>query len=124
VLQRSYAKELQLSEQENNSAIKVAKGVRETVNQDGAVLLDIDQGLCFSLNPIGMRIWEMVKDGRSPAEIADALQQEYRLPHSQLVGDVSDFLKQLEEMRLIGEKSSSADKRGFLSRLLGPSRSA
>ena len=113
-----------MSEQQNNSAIKVAKGVRETVNQDGAVLLDIEQGLCFSLNPIGTRIWEMVKDGRSVAEITDALQLEYRLPRSQLVSDVSDFLKRLEEMRLIGENSPSADKRGFLSRLLSRSRSA
>lgn len=113
-----------MSEQENNSVIKVAKGVRETVNQDGAVLLDIEQGLCFSLNPIGTRIWEMVKDGRSLAEITDALQQEFCLPRSQLVGDVSDFLKQLEEMRLIGKQSSSADKRGFVSRLLSRNRSA
>ena len=113
-----------MSEQANNSAMKVAKGVRETVNQDGAVLLDIEQGLCFSLNPIGTRIWEMVKDGLSIAEITDALQQEYHLPRSQLVGDVSDFLKQLEEMRLMGEQSSSADKHGFLSGLLSRSRSA
>jgi hypothetical protein len=113
-----------LSEQENNSAIKVGKGVRETVNQDGAVLLDIEQGLCFSLNPIGTRIWEMVKDGRSLDEMTDALQLEYRLPRSQLVRDVSDFLKQLEKMRLVGEQSSPADKSGFFSRLLARNRSA
>jgi hypothetical protein len=104
--------------------MKVANGIRETVNQDGAVLLDIEQGLCFSLNPIGTKIWDMVKDGHSVTEIADALQQEYRLPRSQVAEDVADFLKQLEEMRLIGEHSSSADKRGFLSRLLSRSRSA
>lgn len=113
-----------MSEQANNSAMRVARGVRETANQDGAVLLDIEQGLCFSLNPIGTRIWEMVKDGHSIATITDALQQEYHLPRSQLVGDVSDFLKQLEEMRLIGEQSSRADKHGFISRLLRRSRSA
>ncbi len=98
--------------------------VRETVNQDGAVLLDIEQGLCFSLNPIGTRIWEMVKDGRSLDEIMDALEKEFRLPRTQLLVDVSDFLKRLEEMRLIGENSSRVDKGGFLSRLLSRSRSA
>jgi hypothetical protein len=113
-----------LSEQQNNSAIKVAKGVRETVNQDGAVLLDIEQGLCFSLNPIGTRIWEMVKDGRSLDEITDALEKEFRLPRTQLRGDISDFLEQLEKMRLVGEQSSSADKSGFFSWLVGRSRSA
>lgn len=115
---------MQLPEQVNNTAIKVAKGVRETVNQDGAVLLDIEQDLCFSLNPVGTRIWAMIKDGRSVDEIADALEQEFRLPRTQLLTDISDFLKQLENMRLVGEQSSPADKRGLFSRLLGRRRSA
>jgi hypothetical protein len=113
-----------LPEQVNHSAIRVAKGVRETVNQDGAVLLDIEQGLCFSLNPVGTRIWEMIKDGRSVDEIADALEQEFRLPRTQLLTDISDFLKQLEKMRLVGEQSLPAEKRGLFSRFLGRRRSA
>jgi len=112
-----------LSEQVNNSAIKVAKGVRETVNQDGAVLLDIEQGLCFSLNPVGTRIWEMIKDGRSVDEIADALEEEFRLPRTQLLTDISDFVNQLENMRLVGNQPSPSDRRGLLSRLLGRRRS-
>lgn len=104
--------------------MKVARGVRETVNQDGAVLLDIEQGLCFSLNPIGSRIWGMLKEGRSLDEITDALEQEFRVPRTQLLGDISDFLKQLEKMRLIGERSSPAGRRGFLSRLFARNRSA
>ena len=113
-----------MSEHKQNSGLKVAKGIRETVNQDGAVLLDVQQGLCFSLNPIGTRIWEMVKDGFSLDEIADVLHQEFRLPRSQVAEDVAEFLKQLEEKRLIGEHSSSGDKRGLLSRLVGRSRLA
>jgi hypothetical protein len=107
-----------LSDQVNNSAMKVAQGVRETVNQDGAVLLDIEQGLCFSLNPVGTRIWEMIKDGRSIDEITDALEQEFRLPRIQLLADISDFVKQLENMRLVGNERSPVDGRGLLSRLL------
>ncbi len=108
----------------NNSAIKIAKGVRETVNQDGAVLLDIEQGLCFSLNPVGTKIWEMIKDGRSVDEIAEALEEEFHLPRTQLLTDISDFLKQLENMRLVGNQSSPAERRGFLSRLLSRRRSS
>ena len=102
-------------------ALTVAKGVRETVNQDGAVLLDIDQGLCFSFNPVGTRIWEMIKDGMSEGEIADALQREFHLPHAQLLCDISDFVTQLENMRLVGNQPII--KRGILSRLLGRHRS-
>lgn len=113
-----------MPEQPNDSAIKVAKGVRETANQDGAVLLDIEQGLCFSLNPVGSRIWNMLKEGRSVDEIANALEQEFGLPRTQLLADISDFLKQLENMHLVGERSSPAAKRGRFSRLFGRRRSA
>jgi hypothetical protein len=113
-----------LSEQENNSALKIAKGVRETISQDGAVLLDIEQGLCFSLNPIGTRIWEMLKDGRSLDEITDALEQQFRVPRTQLLDDITGFLKQLEEMRLVGEQSALAGRHGFLSRLFARNRIA
>src|ERR1039458_8095163 len=39
----------------------IAPGVRETASEDGAVLLDVEQGVCFSLNPVGLRIWELLK---------------------------------------------------------------
>src|SRR4030088_1085369 len=108
-----------MSESLSHSPIHVAKGVRETVNQDGAVLLDIEQGLCFSLNPVGTRIWQMIKDGRSVDEILDALEQEFRLPRTQLLADVSDFVKQLENKRLVGNQPSRSEKHGLLARLLG-----
>jgi len=69
-------------EQVNNTAIKVGKGVRETVNQDAA------------------------------------LEQEFRLPRTQLLTDISDFLKQLENIRLVGDHPSLADRRGLFSRWL------
>jgi Coenzyme PQQ synthesis protein D (PqqD) len=119
-----YAEEKQLSEQGNNFGLKVAQGVRETVNQDGAVLLDIEQGLCFSLNPVGTRIWEMLKDGRSVDEISDALEQEFHVPRTQLLSDISDFLEQLAKMRLVGNQSPPAGRRGFLSRLFARNQSA
>jgi hypothetical protein len=107
-----------LRELQNNSTIKVAKGVRETVNQDGAVLLDIEQGLCFSLNPVGARTWELVKDGRSLDEIADSLEKEFHLPRPQIFADVSDFLMQLKMMRLVDEQSSRVGEPGLFSRFL------
>jgi len=108
----------------NHSLMEVAKGVRETVNQDGAVLLDIDQGLCFSLNPVGTRIWEMIKAGRSVDEIADKLGEEFALPRTQLLADISDFLRQLQDKKLVGEQSPVAEKHGIFSRFLGRRRSA
>jgi hypothetical protein len=109
---------------DNNPAISIAKAVRETVNQDGAVLLDIEQGVCFSVNPVGTRIWQLLKHGSSLDEITDTLQEEFRLPRAQLRLDISDFLKRLEDLRLVGEQSSLPYKKGFFSRLLSGNRSA
>ena len=41
--------------------IKTVDSVRETINQNGTVLLDIEQGLCFSMNRVGSMIWDMLK---------------------------------------------------------------
>ena len=42
--------------------IVIAPSVRETASEDGAVLLDIEQGICFSLNPVGLKIWELLEN--------------------------------------------------------------
>jgi hypothetical protein len=113
-----------VSDQKNSAAVKISEGVRETINQDGAVLLDVEQGLCFSLNRIGAKIWKMAKDGHSLNEITDALENEFRLPRAELVADISCFFKRLEEMRLIGEQSSISKRCGLLTRFRRPRRSA
>jgi len=41
--------------------ITIPSGVRQTASEDGAVLLDTEQGICFSLNPVGLTIWELLK---------------------------------------------------------------
>jgi hypothetical protein len=109
---------------EHNSAIKVAKGVRETVNEDGAALLDIERGFCFSMNPVGAKIWEMVKGGYAANQIVDSLEEEFRLPRTQLDSDVSDFLKQLAKMKLVGGESERLDSYGLFSRFVARRRSA
>ena len=53
--------------------VVIAPGVRETASEDGAVLLDIEQGICFSLNPVGLKIWELLKKHYSVDQIAEVL---------------------------------------------------
>src|ERR1700722_84240 len=48
-----------LTGRNSNSGWNISPGVRATCNQDGAVLLDIDHGLCYSLNAVGGRIWQV-----------------------------------------------------------------
>ncbi|MCU1224339.1 MAG: hypothetical protein JWQ42_2432 [Edaphobacter sp.] len=95
----------------------IAPSVRETTSEDGAVLLDIEQGICFSLNAIGLRIWELLKKLHSVDEIADALAQDFSVPRSQLLSDVTEFLQSLEAKRLIHQPGSTLPRQAWFSRI-------
>ena len=94
----------------------IAPSVRETASEDGAVLLDIEQGICFSLNPVGLRIWELLKKRHSVDQIADALAQDFPVSRSQLLSDVVEFLQSLEAKRLIHRADHTVAKQSWLTR--------
>jgi len=95
----------------------IAPGVRETASEDGAVLLDVEQGICFSLNPVGLRIWELLKQRRSLDEIADALGLEFPVSRSQLLSDATEFIAALESKHLIRRPGQPLSKRPWFSRM-------
>jgi len=96
----------------------IAPGVRETASEDGAVLLDVEQGICFSLNPVGLRIWKLLKNRCSLDQIADALGQEFSVPRSQLLADAAEFIEALEAKHLIRRPGDTVVKRSWVSRVL------
>jgi hypothetical protein len=85
----------------NFSHITISPGVRETASEDGAVLLDIEQGICFSLNPVGLKIWRMLKQRFSLDQMTDSLEKEFHAPRPELMADICHFVGQLEAKRLI-----------------------
>jgi hypothetical protein len=101
----------------NVEDITIASGVRETASEDGAVLLDIQQGICFSLNPVGLRVWTMLKQQFSLDQMADSLQRDFHAPRLELVADICEFVRQLEAKHLINHGAVSPANRGWLARL-------
>jgi|SRR5580700_11223902 hypothetical protein len=97
--------------------IVIAPGVRETASEDGAVLLDIEQGICFSLNPVGLKIWELLKTHHSVDEIADDVAQDFPISRSQILSDVVEFLQSLEAKRLIRRSGHTVPTRSWLTRI-------
>jgi hypothetical protein len=88
-----------------------SNSVRESENQDGAVLLDIQQGLCFSINPMGSKIWNMMKQEQSFDHIVDNLAAEFSIPKEQVRGDVMEFATLLYQKGLLLSKASQPAKR-------------
>ncbi len=83
---------------------RISPEVRATYSEDGAVLLDINKGLCYSLNPVAARIWvtlETSQEGITLDGIVDALETLFKVPRHQLGGDIDEYLSKLEHMGLV-----------------------
>lgn len=88
-----------------------SESVRHSETQDGAVLLDIRQGVCFSINPVGSRIWNMLKEEQSFDSIVDRLAAEFMIPRQQLCSDVMEFTTALHKRGLLLSGAERATKR-------------
>jgi len=90
--------------------MKISKNVRTTITQDGAVLMNIEEGSMLTLNPTGSIIWQQIGEGRAPAQIAAHLAAEFRISQEQACADVNEFLEQLKAQRLIEVEESSGPR--------------
>ncbi len=75
--------------------IRPSTSVRLVRNKDGAVLLDIRQGLCLGMTPIGVKIWDLLALHWSTDEIIHTLATECSIPQQQIVNDVRAFVADL-----------------------------
>lgn len=92
--------------------LRISASVRTAETQDGAVLLDVKQGLCFNVNPVGALIWKRICEGLEPRQIADHLVQLFDISPDQATSDVHEFLKDLKHKQLIHERGSPANQTG------------
>lgn len=71
-------------------------------NLEGSlVMMDIQKGKYFSLNPVGKRIWEMIEQPKSFDEITDLLQAEFEVTPEQCSSEVIEFLAKMEKSGII-----------------------
>ena len=68
---------------------------------DETVLLDLQSGRYFGLDSVGKRIWEAVSDGRTLAETADRIVEEYDIGEDEARSDVINFASKLVERGLL-----------------------
>ena len=89
---------------------QVSVGVRSTRNEDGGIVLDVDHGQMFRLNPVGALILDLLGKERLETEIAKEIAYQYSISEETAVADVREFLKSLEDHKLVrtqhGEKVS------------------
>lgn len=67
-----------------------------------AVLLDLQSGTYFGLNDVATRVWELLREPRSPAELAEQLTHEFEVTLEMARGDVDQLVGELIRRGLVG----------------------
>jgi hypothetical protein len=90
----------------------LSRSIRLTKGKDGGVLLDVRQGAIFTLNPVGVRILELLEQEQTTASIVSQISCEFRASRHMVSGDVTSFLQLLHEQGLLrGTKDADHDAR-------------
>jgi len=79
----------------------ISPSVRCVIREDGAVLLDIESGLMYSVNGVGGLIWEKLSQGIDLEEIAVSLAAQFGIAIEESRQDVQTFVNDLIHNRLL-----------------------
>lgn len=83
---------------------RVSDGVRSTHGQNGAIVLDIEQGQMFNVNLVGARILELLGSGSDDSEIMNVISHEFSTCQEAVENDVREFIALLKKHKLIEER--------------------
>ena len=73
-----------------------------------AVILNLESGVYYGLNPVGASIWNLIQKPTSVREIRDAILEEYNVDFDECDRDVKALLEQLQEQGMIEVQHETA----------------
>ncbi len=79
-----------------NSVLARADGFSTAPVQDELMMLNVEQGAYYSLDPIAAEIWQMLEQPATVQELVDGLMKRYAVTREQCEADVLGFLEQLQ----------------------------
>jgi len=65
------------------------------------VMLDLAKGAYFGLDPVGARIWQLLAEGKTLAEVCDAIVAEYDVSHEDAERDLLALVADLMAQGLV-----------------------
>jgi hypothetical protein len=86
----------------SESSVVVAADHQTSTEVDGeSVILDLEEGVYYGLNPVGAHIWAEIQEPTPVEEITAAISAEYDVDTEQCREDVISLLRDLKENGLI-----------------------
>ena len=83
------------------SRVRIPDGVLTHDLQGELVILDLNTGVYFGLDPVGTRIWHLIQEHQSLQKVLDSMVEEYEVTKAQCVQDLLSFVALLLEKRLV-----------------------
>ena len=66
-----------------------------------AAILNLKNSVYYGLDPVGARVWQLIQEPTTLAQIRDVLRAEYDVEASQLEADIRELVEQMAEQGLI-----------------------
>lgn len=88
--------------------ITVSENQVSSVLDDEEVILNLENGTYYGLNPVGARVWRLLQEPCTLAEICEALQAEFDAERAQIHHDVLALLHDLKREGLIRLDAASS----------------
>jgi hypothetical protein len=81
------------------------------VIESEAVIINLGNGMIYTMDGVGARIWQMIEEGRSLNGISEALASEYSVPAAQALADIKGIARELldEDLIAVDDAPSSSD---------------
>jgi hypothetical protein len=84
----------------------LADSIRRVSSADGAIVLDLRRGTMFRVNPLGVRILDLLDSGQSTAQIAVHLNAEFGIALDRVEADIAEFFSSLKAYGVLEPHSS------------------
>lgn len=65
------------------------------------VILHLESGTYYGLNPVGARVWQLILEGKSLGEVCGVMLEEFEVEREQIEKDVLDLVCELQAKNLV-----------------------
>lgn len=84
-----------------DTVVARAEGFSTAQVQDDLMMLNVEQGAYYSLDPIGAEIWKLLEQPAAVRDVVELLQKKYDVSALQCQADVQAFLEEMQKNGMI-----------------------
>ena len=82
-------------------SVTISDKVLTTPIGESLMLLDLNEGVYFELEEVGARMWQLLSEHKTPAEVAHQVSIEYGVSEPGVCDDLGELLNELSTSGLV-----------------------